>query len=133
MDSALAEKAEPSEKVVLNLRKGSAKATLAVLAESSDVVQPDVTDNRGIDKTGAEMADGREPLPKEHSVDAELQKIEEPANIQEQDKSVENMQVQSLELKTTVICPGVCHHTRNQARTETTVPLKEKKRTRKKV
>lgn len=99
MDSALAEKAEPSEKVVLNLRKGSAKATLAVLAESSDVVQPDVTDNRGIDKTGAEMADGREPLPKEHSVDAELQKIEEPANIQEQDKSVENMQVQSLELK----------------------------------
>ena len=58
-----------------------------------------MADIRGIDKTSAEIADRREPLPKEDSVEAELQKIEEPANIQEQDTSVENVQVQSLELK----------------------------------
>ena len=106
MGSAATETSEASEK----MEKESAKANLqgnfkesnktglegTVLAESSEVVQPDLVEDGGIVNKDAVNEDGNYPSPKEDSNET----MKEPDNIQEQNTTPdENTEAQSLELE----------------------------------
>ena len=118
LELSAAEKAEVTNKVVLD-PEGSSEGTKlqsdakasnetkleeAVLKGSSSeskntsAVQPELAEPEGIDKTGAEEMNGEDISAKQDIVDVKLQKeileksVEEPASIQEQNKSAENSQ-----------------------------------------